>query len=414
MKQLFLILLTHCLFIQHLIAQQITWQGMSSPSNSWISEIAEGPDSSLFVNSDGIYRLINNGTTWRKINVSLTDTIIGDIAISAQGDIFLFAADQPHSREWRLYRSADKGLSWNQLTNGLIQMTQGKITFDNKGIIILAMTPENFSGNRFYKSFDNGDSWVQTSGQLSSNTNSIVINSNNHLFAGTGSAGIFVSTNLGDIWTPINKGLTNLTISEIAISPAGYIFTSTYPDSIYRLEDNDTLWTKINNGFAYDIEFDQKGNVYIGTEKGIKCSRDNGNNWTSVGLDSLKITCLKYISTGYLIAGTNNGNLFKSEQLITTILKEESLVPIKTALQQNYPNPFNPSTNISFTLPSQTLVSLKVFDLMGREVASIVSEEMSAGNHSKQWNAVNMSSGIYFYRLTAGSFTETKKLVLIR
>jgi len=83
-------------------------------------------------------------------------------------------------------------------------------------------------------------------------------------------------------------------------------------------------------------------------------------------------------------------------------------------LEQNYPNPFNPSTTIQFTLPSRSFVSLKVFAVIGREVATIVSEELSAGSYSRTWNAANMSSGIYFYRLQAGTFTETKKLILLR
>jgi endoglucanase len=88
--------------------------------------------------------------------------------------------------------------------------------------------------------------------------------------------------------------------------------------------------------------------------------------------------------------------------------------PATFSLIQNYPNPFNPSTTISFSLPSKSIVSLKVFDLAGKEVASIVSQELSAGKYSRQWNAANMSSGIYFYQLQAGTYTETKKLVLLR
>lgn len=88
--------------------------------------------------------------------------------------------------------------------------------------------------------------------------------------------------------------------------------------------------------------------------------------------------------------------------------------PAFFSLNQNYPNPFNPSTIISFSVPIKSHVTLKVFDILGREVATLVSEEMSAGNHSQQWNAVNISSGVYFYRLQAGSYTETKKLVLLR
>jgi hypothetical protein len=83
-------------------------------------------------------------------------------------------------------------------------------------------------------------------------------------------------------------------------------------------------------------------------------------------------------------------------------------------LEQNYPNPFNPTTNISFSLQSKGFVSLKVFDLLGREVATIVSEEMSAGSYSRTWNAATISSGVYFYRLQEGSFIKTKKLILLR
>jgi hypothetical protein len=93
---------------------------------------------------------------------------------------------------------------------------------------------------------------------------------------------------------------------------------------------------------------------------------------------------------------------------------DEPLVPLTFLLRQNYPNPFNPSTTISFSLPLKSLVSLKVYDLLGREVTTIVSEEMSAGNYSRQWNANGMSSGVYFYRLQAGSSAEVKKLVLLR
>jgi len=99
-------------------------------------------------------------------------------------------------------------------------------------------------------------------------------------------------------------------------------------------------------------------------------------------------------------------------------------VPERIELLQNFPNPFNPSTSFSFNLQSQSLVTLKVFDFIGKEVAMVVSEELSAGHYSRQWNAENLSSGVYFYRLfvvpnnikdgQAGTFSETKKLVLIR
>lgn len=83
-------------------------------------------------------------------------------------------------------------------------------------------------------------------------------------------------------------------------------------------------------------------------------------------------------------------------------------------LDQSYPNPFNPSTTINFTIPNASFVTLKIFDINGREAATILKKEMPAGNHSIKWNAGNLSSGVYFYRLDAGNFTATKKLLLLK
>jgi outer membrane protein assembly factor BamB len=92
----------------------------------------------------------------------------------------------------------------------------------------------------------------------------------------------------------------------------------------------------------------------------------------------------------------------------------EITAPAEFALAPNFPNPFNPRTTITFSLPSQLLVTLKVFDALGREVSTLVSEELPAGTHTRQWNAADLPSGIYFYRLHAGSFSDTKKLLLVK
>jgi hypothetical protein len=88
--------------------------------------------------------------------------------------------------------------------------------------------------------------------------------------------------------------------------------------------------------------------------------------------------------------------------------------PGRFTLEQNYPNPFNPETTISYQLPAFSNVVLKVYDLHGREAATLVNEKKAAGKHSVTWNASSMSSGVYFYRLRAGGFSETKKLLLLK
>ena len=91
-----------------------------------------------------------------------------------------------------------------------------------------------------------------------------------------------------------------------------------------------------------------------------------------------------------------------------------AMAPNVFALLQNYPNPFNPTTNFRFTISNLQFVTLKVFDLLGGEVATLVSEELPAGDYVRQWNAGAMSSGVYFYRMQAGAFNETKSLILLK
>ncbi len=97
-----------------------------------------------------------------------------------------------------------------------------------------------------------------------------------------------------------------------------------------------------------------------------------------------------------------------------TIVKEEGPTPTSFELKQNYPNPFNPSTTISFSIPCKSFVSLKIFDALGKEVSNLVSQELPASQYAQQWNAAGLPSGLYYYRLQAGTFTEARKLVLLR
>jgi hypothetical protein len=93
----------------------------------------------------------------------------------------------------------------------------------------------------------------------------------------------------------------------------------------------------------------------------------------------------------------------------------DSGLPLKFALNQNYPNPFNPRTTIEFALPTSAFVTLKVYDLLGREVATLVAEKQSAGIHKFSWDATGIGSGVYFYRLTAeNGFVQTRKLVVLK
>jgi hypothetical protein len=88
--------------------------------------------------------------------------------------------------------------------------------------------------------------------------------------------------------------------------------------------------------------------------------------------------------------------------------------PVAFTLEQNFPNPFNPTTTFSYSIASSSVVSLKLYDLLGKEVATLVDEKKETGKYSVSWDAANFASGMYFYELKAGSFTDVKKMVLIK
>jgi len=102
-----------------------------------------------------------------------------------------------------------------------------------------------------------------------------------------------------------------------------------------------------------------------------------------------------------------------SNNTFTDVQEDNNLITAYR-LNQNYPNPFNPTTTISFSIPTNAYVSLKIYDALGREVAELYKGELNAGTYSHQWNGESLASGIYFCRLQAGTYVDTKKLLLVK
>jgi hypothetical protein len=156
----------------------------------------------------------------------------------------------------------------------------------------------------------------------------------------------------------------------------------------------------------------------------LKYSLDGGNSWSvderltnntsestwpAVALDEHGIV---YVAWSDLKSGSSEIYFTKSAPLVTDI-EEDLLPPTVARVEQNYPNPFNPTTTIRFALPKSGHVSLKIYDLLGREVATLVSDELEAGYFTTKWDP-HVSSGVYIYRLRAGDFVQSRKLMLLR
>ena len=117
---------------------------------------------------------------------------------------------------------------------------------------------------------------------------------------------------------------------------------------------------------------------------------------------------------GDVIRIYNYVRLVRDADTTTDVGENDRKHPAQFELGQNYPNPFNPATTISFSLPKPNHVRLKIFDVRGRDVASLIDEVMNAGTHSVRWHANNSASGVYFYALKSGSFQQTRKMTLLQ
>jgi hypothetical protein len=121
------------------------------------------------------------------------------------------------------------------------------------------------------------------------------------------------------------------------------------------------------------------------------------------------------VNKKYLFAGTQGGVWrIPLADIATSVNDHRSQLPAQYALYQNFPNPFNPSTVIRYQMPVNSRATLKVYDVLGRKIATLVDGEQSAGTHSVMFNAAGISSGTYFYRFQAGMYGETKKFTVLK
>ena len=198
----------------------------------------------------------------------------------------------------------------------------------------------------------------------------------------------------------------------------GNIYAGSQYNGIFRSTNDGISWESagLTNKSVYDL-VQVNNSIIAGTNSGIFTVLNENTNWTSAseGLPGVPIVSV-YIMENMAFAGIEEAGVWRRpfSEIMTDLGKTENAISLDFRLEQNYPNPFNPATTISFTIPSNDFVTLKVFDLTGREIAILVSEEKSRGEYKMQWKPEELASGIYFYRLQAGKFSETKKLILLK
>ena len=376
--------------------------------------IYAGADSVIYISSDG-------GTSWRKSNSinSAVDFVSSVVKIGNR--IFV------GTYNYGVYESTDFGLTWIERNEGLTnQASRTLADLVARGDSLYAGT---IGAGVYVRSLISNTSWIPFNNglipNLSYNVNSL-IKSGDILYAGAGGNGYYYTNKLGsNVWNEVQFGLISvepLTFFDIIMKGGKQFIGSSY--GLYESTNNGLSWNNLNlvNGYFETANFQGiNDNVYVSFTKSTRTLwlrlNSAASQWEffdeQLGVNVLN---LGYINDK-LFAGRLDGLWYLTIPPAGIIDNE---IPSEYLLYNNYPNPFNPSTKIRWQSSISGWQTLKVYDMLGNQVATLVDEFKPAGSYEVEFSILGtgsasyLPSGVFFYQLKVNEYVETKKMILIK
>ncbi|MCE1164568.1 MAG: T9SS type A sorting domain-containing protein, partial [Bacteroidetes bacterium] len=266
-----------------------------------------------------------------------------------------------------------------------LSMATSRLSVDT---IYVGVTPTTSVSASVWRSFNGGTNWTNITGSLPNRyptrmiTNPYKASEVYVTFGGFGTGHVYKSTNAGTNWTDMTNNLPDLPTQSVFVDPV-------YPT-----------------------------NLYCGNDLGVYASTNGGTTWGEYrrGMPYSIVFDLAYVPVGRKLRAATHGNGIWEIKLMsnpTAVPGETGITPSAFNLYQNYPNPYNPVTAIKFDLPKSANVVLKVYDVTGKTVSTLLNEHKNAGSYTVNFDAGYLSSGIYFYRLvTDNGASFTRKMVI--
>jgi len=404
---------TNCLLLLFMICEILLtiqanaqWTQINLPENVFTNCLAT-KDTFVFAGTyySGIFSSTDNGTTWNEKNTGLTNK---DVHIMLVNETYIYAGTSGG-----VFLSTDNGDSWTAINNGLTESY----------IWSLAASDTNlYAGTNVgvFRADKMGSNWKNINSELTTTIIRSIVIRDSFIFAGAYDRGVFLSTNSGDKWIEAREGMFNGYVRSLALIDT-VLFAGTW-GGVFISTDNALNWTEASEGLTF---FDIRALAVWDTilfagswEGGAFYSTNKATGWieTSTGLTNKYVAALA-VNNEYIFASTLDDLLWRrplSETITTLEQVHESATPMFFSLEQNYPNPFNPATTIEFQIPNAEFVTLKIYTILGEEVATLVNKNLPAGSHMLYFDGHQLASGIYLCKLQAGRLQKVKKMVLFK
>ncbi|HAX49611.1 MAG TPA: hypothetical protein DCX92_11565 [Bacteroidetes bacterium] len=340
---------------------------------------------------------------------------------------------------FRRHRTTNAGVNWVELNSGITNSTQWytRIKTDNANPNTVYTSSSGFmyystnTGNNWIKSNPTEfPEWIYNFSVRKYNDTSIVYvctesrNEGTRIYLQIGSAAFNERSAGIDDGFAINAITMHPDNSSVAFAVIKGLYNGS---KVFKTTNRGLNWSNVSSNLpnvpaaALAIYPLNDNIMYLGTEMGCYKTTNAGANWFrwNEGLpEAVIVTEMKPYFSGsdfYILAGTYGRSMWvrKDDELVG-ISAINGYLPTNFGLKQNYPNPFNPEATIQFSLPTDESTQLNVYDISGRLVKTLVNGKLKAGNYQVKFDGSNSASGVYFYRLSAGTYTDVKKMILAK
>ena len=330
----------------------------------------------VFGNANYVLKTSNSGANWTATYVSANNIVLMSVKFNGPNTGFTTATDG------KVFRTTNGGLSWYKVAD-IYNPSFTDVSFADANTVFVCGSEY---GSPILKSTNLGQNWESYNTNVNGLWGILFVNNLTGFCAGSNGS-IFKTTNCGANWFTQVSGTTNV---------LGKIF-----------------FTNLNTGYI------------ISSEGEVIKTTNSGNNWIRLpNITNAVLRSLYFINneTGFIVGDA--GCILKTTTggVPIGIQTKSKKVPVYFSLSQNYPNPFNPSTNIKFQIAKLSGVKLIIYDVLGREITTLINEQLKPGTYETEWDGSNYSSGVYFYKLVVSGaealktadYTETRKMVLIK